>query len=136
MFKEWVYLDRPIIISRIMNTAVQLIALGLLVITGNVLKRVFIVKKIPDIILLIFIGIIIGPVAGLISPSDLGIIGPIFSLMTLVIILFEGGISLRVQEIVGSLRGATLLSVLTFLTTSIGVTQNSLQKNYSAYFGL
>jgi NhaP-type Na+/H+ or K+/H+ antiporter len=39
--------------------------------------------------------------------------------MTLVIILFEGGISLKFQEILGSLRGATVLSILTFLVTAI-----------------
>lgn len=102
-----------------MISAFPLIALGLLVIIGNVLKRIFILKKIPDIIPLIFIGIIIGPVAGLISPSDFGIVGPIFSLMTLVIILFEGGVNLKIQQILHSLRGATLLAILTFLTTAI-----------------
>lgn len=102
-----------------MYTALPIIALGLLIITGCILKRVFILTKIPDIIPLIFIGIIIGPIAGLIHPSDLGIVGPLFSLMTLVIILFEGGISLKIQEIMGALRGAAFLSILTFLMTSI-----------------
>jgi len=101
------------------DTALSIIALGLLIIIGCILKQVFIRTKIPDIIFLIFIGIIIGPVAGLIKPSDLGIVGPIFSLMTLVIILFEGGIGLKIQEIVGTLRGAAFLSVLTYITTAI-----------------
>jgi NhaP-type Na+/H+ or K+/H+ antiporter len=102
-----------------MDTALPIIAFGLLIIIGCVLKRVFVLTKIPDIIPLIFIGIIIGPVAGLITPSDLGIVGPIFSLMTLVIILFEGGISLKFHEILGTLRGATVLSILTFMMTAI-----------------
>lgn len=101
------------------DTALSIIALGLLIIIGCILKQVFIRTKIPDIIFLIFIGIIIGPVAGLLKPSDLGIIGPIFSLMTLVIILFEGGIGLKIQEIVGTLRGAAFLSILTYVTTAI-----------------
>ncbi len=102
-----------------MDTALPIIALGLLIIIGCILKRVFVLTKIPDIIPLIFIGIIIGPVAGLINPSDLGIVGPIFTLMTLVIILFEGGINLKVQEILGTLRGATFLSILSFMMTAI-----------------
>ena len=102
-----------------MIEALPLIGLGLLVIIGNLLKKISITKKIPDIIPLICIGIVIGPVAGLLKPSDLGIVGPIFSLMTLVLILFEGGISLKIQEIMGSLRGAALLAVFTFCTTAI-----------------
>jgi len=102
-----------------MNTVLPIIALGLLIIIGCVLKRVFVLTKIPDIIPLIFIGFIIGPVAGLITPSDLGIVGPIFTLMTLVIILFEGGINLKIQEILGTLRSATVLAILTFLMTAV-----------------
>ncbi len=44
--------------------------------------------------LLIAIGIIIGPLMGFVSPSAFGVVGPLFTQVTLAIILFEGGLFL------------------------------------------
>ncbi len=102
-----------------MITTIPIIGFGLLVLIGNLLKKAFVTKKIPDVIILIGIGVLIGPVFGFIAPEDLGIVGPVFATATLVILLFDGGIALQVRVIMGALRNAILLSFSTFLMTVI-----------------
>ncbi len=60
----------------------------------------------PEILLLILIGIIIGPVLGLFSKQDFLPALPLISTFTLLMILFQGGLELNISEVVsGSLRG-------------------------------
>ncbi len=56
--------------------------------------------KLPAILLLLISGIIAGPVTGLLDPDQLfgDILGPIVSI-SVAIILFEGGLSLRISEL-------------------------------------
>jgi NhaP-type Na+/H+ or K+/H+ antiporter len=100
-----------------MDTTIPLIALGVLILLGSMLKRVFVLKKIPDILTLILIGIIAGPVLNIITPQDFGIIGPIFAIATLVIILFESGSSIEIGDLIDSLKTGVLLSLLSFVFT-------------------
>jgi len=81
--------------------------------------------KIPAILLLLAIGILIGPTLHLFSPTDIfgDMLEPIISL-AVAVILFEGGLSLNFSEIKG--LGATIRNMLTiglvitlFLTTAV-----------------
>lgn len=56
--------------------------------------------KLPAILLLLLFGIVAGPVTGLLQPDQLfgDLLGPIVSL-SVAIILFEGGLSLRLSEL-------------------------------------
>ena len=63
------------------------------------------------------IGIGIGPVLGLIAPAQFGAVGPVFTTITLIIILFESGIALRLSNLRVSLRGAMTLAPLNFFLT-------------------
>lgn len=77
-----------------MNVDLTLVFLGLLVFSAHVFASLYNRKKIPDVLLLIVIGLILGPLFGWVSPSSLGMSGPVFVAVTLVVILFEGGTSL------------------------------------------
>src|SRR5665647_253688 len=102
-----------------MDVALTVLFLGILIFLGNMFNRVFALTKIPDLLFLIGIGLIIGPILGLVSPASFGIVGPIFTTVTLAIILFEGGLHLRVETIRSSFRETVVLTSLSFIATMV-----------------
>jgi cell volume regulation protein A len=100
-----------------MEVALTVLFLGMLIFLGNILNRIFTLTKIPDLLFLIGIGLVIGPVLGLVTPSSFGIVGPIFTTVTLAIILFEGGLHLRVETIRESFNCTIVLTMASFSVT-------------------
>ena len=98
-------------------TSIAVIALGLLVFVAHGLEGVFTRTKVPDVLILLFIGIFLGPVLGLVTPEHLGKVAPVFTALTLIIILFEGGLGLDLKVLSKSLVGATGLTAWSFLAT-------------------
>ena len=77
-----------------MQNIAQVIAfVGILVFLAHLFTGIFSRTRIPDVILLIIIGICVGPILGLASPPQFGAVGPVFTTITLIIILFESGIT-------------------------------------------
>lgn len=101
-----------------METVAQVIAfVGILVFLAHLFSSIFSKTRIPDVILLIIIGICVGPVLGLATPALFGEVGPVFTTVTLIIILFEGGIALKLSMLRSALGGAMVLALLGFLLT-------------------
>ncbi len=73
--------------------------IGILIFMAHLFTGIFSRTKIPDVLLLIIIGIGIGPILGLAYPSQFGIVGPIFTTVTLIIILFESGLTLKLSSL-------------------------------------
>ncbi len=96
-----------------------IIAFGLLYFVGHVLTHVFDRMKIPDVLILIFFGILIGPVFGIISTEQIGVVGELFTSIALIIILFEGGLNLEMISLWRSARQALMLTVTFFFVTAI-----------------
>ncbi|NIM52136.1 MAG: sodium:proton exchanger [Gemmatimonadales bacterium] len=97
--------------------AVTILAVGLLVFFGHLLADFFQRAKVPDVLILMLAGIVLGPVLHLIEPADFGKVGPVFTTLALIIILFEGGIHLNVRHL-GAAAGDTLaISLSTLLVT-------------------
>jgi NhaP-type Na+/H+ or K+/H+ antiporter len=109
------------LIQALMNIAVTVVGVGLLVFLAHVFAEVFSRKRVPDVLLLIIIGLAIGPLLGIVSPDHLGLVGPVFTTITLVTILFEGGTELKFDTLRNSLRGTSLLTFLNFFATLIVV---------------
>lgn len=70
--------------------------------------------NIPDVIWLILAGILIGPVLGFVTRPTLGEIAPYFAALTLVIVLFEGGTTLKLRELSRAAPRSSLLGLLSF----------------------
>jgi cell volume regulation protein A len=104
-----------------MDVAVLVFFIGLLIILGHILSEVFTRTKIPDLLFLLIIGLVLGPVLGLLTPEMFGILGPIFSTISLIVILFEGGLNLRIEAIRGTFRECSRLTLLNFCG-AIGLT--------------
>ncbi len=96
--------------------AVIIIGLSVLFFLGHGLSWFFVKTKIPDLLILIVIGFILGPsVAGVIQPeTHLGQAGKVLSIITLIIILYEGGLHLSFRDLMESSLSALGLSLLSF----------------------
>ena len=95
--------------------------IGLLIFTAHLFSEIFSRKRIPDVLFLIIIGLLIGPVFHWISPESLGNAGSLFSGITLVTILFESGTQLRFAVLKESFGGALKLTALNFIMSAIVV---------------
>ena len=95
--------------------------IGLLIFTAHLFSEIFSRKRIPDVLFLIIIGLLIGPVFHWISPESLGNAGSLFSGITLVTILFESGTQLRFSALKDSFEGALKLTALNFILSTVAI---------------
>lgn len=95
--------------------------IGLLIFTAHLFSEIFSRKRIPDVLFLIIIGLLIGPVFHWISPESLGNAGNLFSGITLVTILFESGTQLRFSALKDSFKGALKLTALNFVLSAVAI---------------
>ena len=101
-----------------MQTVAQVIGfIGIIVFLAHLFSGIFSRTRIPDVIFLVIIGVCIGPILGWVSPSLFGSVGPVFTTITLVIILFEGGITLKVRALRSIIGRAMILALLCFFLT-------------------
>nr|MBP6731587.1 cation:proton antiporter [Chitinophagales bacterium] len=104
-----------------METPVIIILIGIFIFCGHYLNAVFERKSIPDVLGLMLIGILLGPIFHLIDPASFGKFGRLFSNFVLVFILFESGTDLRVSEIKETFKEAAGITFFGFLTTLVTV---------------
>jgi Kef-type K+ transport system membrane component KefB len=65
-----------------MESAAIIVFVGLLIFLSHLFTSIFERKKIPDVLLLMIIGLLLGPIFGLVTPADVGIVGPMFTTIT------------------------------------------------------
>jgi len=95
---------------------------GLIVVIGFIGRYLFKKTGIPDILILIIVGILYGPVFGVIDATILAPISHVFVVLALIIILFDGGLNMSIHKVIKETPGAMLLTILgvtlsIFLTT-------------------
>lgn len=103
------------------NTGLIIAFIGLLIFAAHLFTEIFSRKRIPDVLLLMVIGLILGPVFHLVKPEDLGSVASVFTTITLVIILFQSGTELNFGTIFSSIRGTMKLTLINFFITMIVV---------------
>lgn len=99
-----------------------LIFLGILVFSAHLFAMIFSKKKIPDVLLLLMIGVLIGPVLKIVSPSDFGAVGGVFTSVTLIVILFEGGTGISINDLKTSWKPTAMLTFTGFFVAAFVVT--------------
>lgn len=113
-----------------MQLTTILIALGLLIFLSHVLNALFHKIRISHVLVLILIGLLVGPVLGWMTPAYLGQFGSVFTTITLIVILFESGTSLDLNTLKKSILEASLLTILNFvMVMGIGYTVGMLMLN-------
>jgi NhaP-type Na+/H+ or K+/H+ antiporter len=71
----------------------MLMAVGTLVFLAHLFQFVFQRFRVPDTSWLIGIGLVVGPLTGLVQSEDFGIVGPALTAIALAVNLFEAGSS-------------------------------------------
>ncbi len=104
-----------------MQMAAGIAVVGILVFLAHLFSGLFSRTRIPDVLMLMLIGLLLGPVAGLVAPRSFGAVGPFFSTVTLVIILFEAGVHLDMDVLVASFRGSVVLTLTSFFLAMAAV---------------
>ncbi|MBQ6726793.1 MAG: cation:proton antiporter [Bacteroidales bacterium] len=95
------------------------IFLGLLIFLGHVFSAIFSRKRVPDVLLLMIIGIVIGPVFGWLLPSDLGVVGSVFASLTLIFILFESGTDISINTLRDAWKNLAKVSLTSFVLSVV-----------------
>lgn len=98
---------------------VVIIVIGLLYFLGHYLSHFFQRTMIPDVLVLILIGMVIGPVFHWATPENFGMVGNVFTSIALIVILFEGGLNLELSSISRSMKTSSILTLLFFAITAL-----------------
>ena len=99
-----------------MSTTILII--GLMLFFAHFLSVQFRITNIPDVLILMLVGIVIGPLLGIVTPADFGKIGSLIATIALVLILFEGGTTLNLDVLGKSLGTTGLLAMVSFVLTA------------------
>lgn len=102
-----------------MELEVILAAVGVVIVIGYLAEVFFSKTRIPDVIWLIGLGILIGPVFGVVKPLDVEGAAEFFTAFALLFILFEGGLHIRINDLMKSMYGATTITIVNFIVSVI-----------------
>lgn len=97
--------------------AVTILSIGLLIFFGHLLAGFFERTKVPDVLILMLAGIVLGPILNVVEPEDFGRVGNVFLALALIVILFEGGIHLNVRHLGEAAAETLAVSLGTLLIT-------------------
>jgi NhaP-type Na+/H+ or K+/H+ antiporter len=97
-----------------MHTVV--LAAGLFVFLAHLLEVFFERTRIPDILLLMILGLLVGPVLHLLNLEDLGKVGDFLAIVTLAVILFESGLGLQLSSLFKSASRAAPFSLISMVS--------------------
>jgi potassium/hydrogen antiporter len=96
------------------GTTLLLLILGLVLLVGFASDFLASRLRIADVIWLMLLGLLIGPVLGLISSSEMLVFAPILGVAALVLILFDAGLDMRFDWIRSVLRPAFAFSGISY----------------------
>jgi cell volume regulation protein A len=91
-------------------TAVQILGfVGILLVIGFLADYLFRKTSFPDILILIALGYLIGPVFHIVNPSEIAPASQVIASLALVVILFNGGLDLEFAKVLSCAPRALLL---------------------------
>lgn len=99
----------------IASAHVILLAAGVVIFLGVAGEAFFKKTGIPDVAFLMILGVIIGPVFGLIQPEAVIRVVPYFAALALIIIMFDGGLNLDIKRVVKTVHFSITLAILGFI---------------------
>ena len=95
--------------------SLALIVSALIIVIGFLGNYLFERTGLPDMLLLIILGMVFGPILGVFDPEIVKGLSPYIAALALVFILFDGGMSMDLYQVFSHSPRAALLAVLSFL---------------------
>ncbi len=86
--------------------------IGTIIFIGFLSEELYRKTKIPSVLILVLLGLMIGPITGYSDPQQLIEMTPIFAPIALMFILFEGGLNMNLFKILKSSPRALIFGVL------------------------
>ncbi|MCA9827898.1 MAG: cation:proton antiporter [Nitrosopumilus sp.] len=106
----------------IASAHVILLAAGVVIFLGVAGEAFFKKTGIPDVAFLMILGVIIGPIFGLIQPEAVIKVVPYFAALALIIIMFDGGLNLDIKHVVKTVHFSITLAILGFILSVVIIT--------------
>ncbi|RNJ75199.1 MAG: peptidase, partial [Nitrosopumilus sp. H13] len=94
---------------------VVLLAAGVVVFLGVAGEAFFKKTGIPDVAFLMILGVVIGPLLGVIQPEAVIQVVPYFAALALIIIMFDGGLNLDIKHVVKTAHFSVTLATVGFV---------------------
>ena len=123
-FFNWEDVLRGISITdeAIASAPVLLLAAGVVIFLGVAGEAFFKRTGVPDVAFLMILGVILGPVLGIIQPEIITQVVPYFAAIALIIIMFDGGLNLDLGHMVKTAHFAIFLAIIGFVASVVIVT--------------
>ena len=104
-----------------MNDAVTLalIISSVIIVIGFLSNWLFDRTGLPDMLFLIALGVVVGPVLRIFNPASLFELAPYIAAVALVFILFDGGLRMNLYQVFSESPRAALLAIMGFAFTTI-----------------
>ncbi len=96
------------------NMTAAILFIGVVLFLGQVFSSLFEKTRLPDVLPLMLLGMIMGPISGLIKPEMFGQAGQIFTTLALIVVLFQSGIEFKVLSLRGAMGSGFLLTTMAF----------------------
>jgi len=97
------------------------IDVSLIIFLGFLATYLFERKRIPEPVILVSAGILIGPILQIITPQTFESLLPILSNLALLVVLFESGLNLNLFEVLKNVWKAICLSLTYFILSTISI---------------
>ena len=102
-----------------MSAALILGLVGGLLVVAFLANRVFGLTRIPDVLVLMMLGVLLGPVLGLVQPGTLAQTTSLLGTLAIILVLFEGGLELNLRDTLKHFPGSFLLATLAYIFSMV-----------------
>ncbi len=101
--------------------ALALVAAGVIIVIGFIGNYLFSRTGLPDMLFLIALGVVLGPILQVFDPASVIALAPYLAAVALVFILFDGGLSMNLYQVLSGSPRAALLAFLGFTSSLISI---------------
>lgn len=100
---------------------VILLSVAVIIAIGVIGEAFFRKTRIPDVAFLMLLGLLVGPVFGIVSFNTAVTVVPYFAAIALMLIMFDGGLNLPIKNLISTAHYAAILSATGFAASIIAV---------------
>ncbi|OIO25907.1 hypothetical protein COX85_03100 [Candidatus Micrarchaeota archaeon CG_4_10_14_0_2_um_filter_55_9] len=97
----------------------QFLLLGTIILVGFFGSLFFKKTRIPDVLILLLFGVILGPVTNIVAPGYFAGMASFVGTLALILVLFDGGLNLNISEVVKGVPEAILFALSSFIISSV-----------------
>lgn len=91
--------------------------LGGLLALAFIANRLYRLTRVPDVIVLMAVGLVLGPILGWVKSAEFQSVTHILGTLALILILFEGGLDLNLRDTLRHFPGGVLLAIFGYYTS-------------------